>query len=134
MSTKMEVFFELILKFYIESHNQLKHFEGYEPWQLNVFVDDGYRILAMQYAYYDIDGNINYKETEPDSISFLAFDSAFRELEESMKNDRQKTDTSDVIFKMTYYFEDFARLYGYNRNIHFSICFIPLNELSGDNS
>lgn len=124
---EMEKFFILVIEFCIAAHQEMFQKKGYNPHQLNVFVDLVTKKLLLQYVCY-IGGEQIIRETDERRDVFPLFSNAYELLASAMKSDGQKTEFYDVICKMQLQFLDYVDMYGYDRNIHFSIVHIPMED------
>ncbi len=123
----METFFELVADFFITANSDMVKSKGHKPWQLNVFVDMKTEKLVLQYACRDGKGEHVAKETLPSMDDFKIFKGAFNQVKQGMKDEGQRVEFSDVIFLMEHLVVNELAQYGYDKNIHFSISYIPLD-------
>lgn len=122
----MNVIFNKVASFYVDAHREMVREKRYDPRQLNVFVDIEVEKLVFQYACDDSNGEHIAKETSPNMDDFKIFKQAFDKLKQSMKEEGQRVEFSDVIFKLEYLTVNVLANYGYDKNIDFNISYIPL--------
>lgn len=122
----MSAFYNMVSSFYIEAHREMVRQREYSPQQLNVFVDIETEKLVLQYACNDTYGEHIAKETLPNMDDFKTFKQAFDKLKQEMKDEGQRIEFSDVIFRMECATVNDLVLYGYDKNTHFSISYIPI--------
>ncbi len=83
--------------------------------------------LVFQYACRDAKGEHCAKETLPSMDDFKIFRVAFDYIKQGMSKQGQRTEFTDVIFLMEHLLVNDLVMYGYDKNVHFSISYILLN-------
>lgn len=122
----MDDFFELVINYFIRTVNKNNGQIDLRCIKLNVYLDWLPALLVIQVTSLDHRSEVIQMETEPSTEDFQLFYQAYLEIEEEMREEGQKTDFQDVIFRMQHHFLDYTTIYGYDKNIPFIIAEIPL--------
>jgi hypothetical protein len=122
----MEKFTNQILEFYLSYDSSLRITRGYEIRNFNVYADLQERLLVLQIDYYDNDGSLCHIDSTPDNDAFEVFSAVYMDVQREKSKSVSSISYEDVINEMQNEFLDIAIPKGFQKNVAFSIMFIPL--------